>query len=189
MGKRSSGRFDRVPSDFYITPAAAVLPLIPHLRRARVRRFAEPCAGEGDLARHLEAHGLTCVYAGDISDGQDALAIARFEAPVITNPPWSRDMLHRLIAHFVATAPFAWLLFDSDWSHTKQSARLIRHCTDLVSLGRVKWVADSKFTGKDNAAWYRFEGAHDLGPIFHGRDSELASLQAAPPAPAVAAHS
>ena len=31
MGKRSSVRFDRVPSDFYIKPAVAVRPLVPRL--------------------------------------------------------------------------------------------------------------------------------------------------------------
>ena len=39
MGKRSS--FERRERDFYPTPRAAVLPLIPHLRG--IRTFAEPC--------------------------------------------------------------------------------------------------------------------------------------------------
>ena len=69
MGKRSS--FERIPRDFYPTPRAAVLPLIPHLRG--VRSFAEPCCGDGALVRHLESFGLRCVYAGDIAAGQDAL--------------------------------------------------------------------------------------------------------------------
>jgi hypothetical protein len=54
MGKRSNlPRHDR---DFYPTPLKAVLPLVPHLRG--IRAFAEPCAGEGDLVRHLESFGL-----------------------------------------------------------------------------------------------------------------------------------
>ena len=57
MGKRSG--FERIPRDFYPTPAAAVLPLIPHLRG--IRSFAEPCAGDGTLVRHLESYGLRCV--------------------------------------------------------------------------------------------------------------------------------
>src|SRR6478735_4364360 len=70
MGKRSN--FERIPRDFYPTPFAAVPPLIPHLRG--VSTFAEPCAGDGALARSLESFGLRCVYAGDIAAGQDALA-------------------------------------------------------------------------------------------------------------------
>jgi hypothetical protein len=70
MGKRSN--FERREADFYPTPRAAVLPLVPHLRG--VRTFAEPCCGDGALVRHLEAFGLRCIYAGDIASGQDALA-------------------------------------------------------------------------------------------------------------------
>ena len=43
MGKRSN--FERREADFYPTPRAAVLPLIPYLRG--IRTFAEPCAGDG----------------------------------------------------------------------------------------------------------------------------------------------
>ena len=59
---------------------------MPHLRGMHI--FAEPCAGDGALVRHLKLCGLRCVYAGDLADGQDALAVPRFDAPVITNPPW-----------------------------------------------------------------------------------------------------
>jgi hypothetical protein len=76
MGKRSS--FERREADFYPTPRAAVLPLIPYLRG--IRTFAEPCCGDGALVRHLESFGLRCVYAGDIRSGQDALALAHFTA-------------------------------------------------------------------------------------------------------------
>ena len=69
MGKRSN--FERREADFYATPRAAVVPLIPHLRG--IKTFAEPCVGDGDLVRDLETLGLRCVYAGDIRTGQDAL--------------------------------------------------------------------------------------------------------------------
>jgi hypothetical protein len=59
MGKRSS--FERREADFYPTPLDAVVPLIPYLRS--VKTFAEPCAGNGDLVRHLESFGLACVYS------------------------------------------------------------------------------------------------------------------------------
>ena len=87
MGKRSN--FERREADFYPTPRAAVLPLIPHLRG--IRSFAEPCAGAGDLVRHLEEFGLRCVYAGDIHNGQDALALDYYGAAdaIITNPPYT----------------------------------------------------------------------------------------------------
>jgi hypothetical protein len=146
MGKRCS-RFERRPRDFYPTPEEAVAPLIRHLAAARIRTFAEPCCGDGDLVRHLERHGLRCVYAGDISTGRDALACESFSAPVITNPPWSRGVLHPMIAHFMQAAPVAWLLFDSDWSHTRQSTALIKHCSLILPIGRVKWIPGTEHAG------------------------------------------
>src|SRR5262245_25770837 len=105
MGKRSN--FKRIDDDFYPTPFKAVIPLIPHLHG--VRTFAEPCAGEGDLVRHLESFGLRCLYAGDKKTGQDALAqtFGSMGQPekIITNPPHKREVLPVLIAHCMQIAP------------------------------------------------------------------------------------
>jgi len=171
MGKRSN--FERRQADFYPTPRAAVLPLIPYLRR--IHTFAEPCAGDGALVRHLESFGLRCVYAGDIRTGQDALAVEQYGAIdcIITNPPYDtahrRKLMHALIQHFQRIAP-TWLLLDSDWASTRQAAPFLPCCSDIVAIGRVKWIEDSKHTGKDNHAWYRFDIKHKVGPVFHGRD-------------------
>jgi hypothetical protein len=167
MGKRSN--FERRDSDFYPTPRAAVLPLLPYLRG--IRSFAEPCCGDGALIRHLESFGLACVYSGDIQSGQDALELISYGTcdSIITNPPWSRDVLHRLIAHFQNIAP-TWLLLDADWKQTRQAAPYLPHCSDIVAIGRVKWIEGSKHTGKDNACWYRFDARHKAGPVFHWRD-------------------
>jgi hypothetical protein len=167
MGKRS--QFERREADFYPTPLAAVVPLIPHLRG--IRCFAEPCAGDGALVRHLESFGLRCVYDGDIRSGQDALALDHYGAAdaVITNPPYARELMHRLIAHFQRIAP-TWLLLDSDWASTRQAAPFMPCCSDIVAIGRVKWIEGSKYTGKDNHAWFRFDARHRGCPVFHGRD-------------------
>lgn len=168
MGKRSSG-FVRRERDFYETPYSAVFPLIPHLHG--VSTFAEPCAGNGALVGHLQKHGLVCTYEGDISYGYDALT-HRFEADavfdaIITNCPWRRDLLHPMITLFMRIAP-SWFLFDADWLHTKQAAPFIKHCSHVVSVGRVKWIEGSKHTGKDNAMWARFHNQHVDGPRFIG---------------------
>ena len=125
MGKRS--HFERREADFYPTPRAAVVPLIPHLRG--IRNFAEPCAGDGALIRHLQEFGLSCVFAGDIRNGQDALALGSYGAAdaIITNPPWSRDVLHGLITHFQNIAP-TWLLLDADYGAVP--APLLGHRAD-----------------------------------------------------------
>jgi hypothetical protein len=181
MGKRSD--FPRRPHDDYETPAEAVAPLLPFLDG--VERFAEPCAGRGHLIVALESAGLECVYAAElrtginppstrIAEGVDALAVGRYAYQaaraqrIITNPPWTRQLLHPLIWHLCGIMP-AWLLFDADWVHTKQSGALIRHCSTIVSVGRVRWIAGSKSTGKDNAAWHLFDRRHVDGPRFVGR--------------------
>ena len=168
MGKRSN--FERRAGDFYATPLKATLPLIPFLRGNGIRSFAEPCAGDGALVRHLESRGLRCVYSGNIATGQDAMGLDHYGEidAVVTNPPYSRDVMHRLIAHFQRIAP-TWLLLELDWASTRQAAPFMPSCSDIVAIGRVKWFEGSKYTGKDNYAWYRFDARHSSGPAFHWR--------------------
>lgn len=170
MGKRST--FERRKNDAYQTPPSAVVPLIPFLRG--VTTFAEPCCGEGKLMHALEDAGLECTFWGDIETGQDALTDTsilgpRFDA-IITNPPWTRELLHPMIQRFQSIAP-TWLLFDADWVHTRQAIPFIDQCSHIVSVGRVKWIEDSQFTGKDNAAWHRFHVQHTGGPRFFAREA------------------
>lgn len=159
MGKRSS--FERIPRDYYPTPYEAVVPLLAHLPKRAY--FIEPCAGDGRLIDHLEAAGHLCVNAYDIEPRREG--ILQLDARkhggtwadyFITNPPWERETLHEIIAHLSDIRP-TWLLFDADWMHTKQSAPFMPYCRKIVSVGRVKWIEDSPFTGKDNCAWYLFD--------------------------------
>jgi hypothetical protein len=168
MGKRSN--FERIERDFYRTPAAAVPPLTPHLRG--VRSFAEPCCGDGALVRHLESFGLRCAYAGDIATGQDALTLNTYgdADAVITNPPYTRPLMHALIGHFARILP-TWLLLETDWASTKQAAPFMPMCTDIVSVGRLRWIEGTTMSGMQNFAWYRFEARHSAGPIFYAHGS------------------
>ena len=168
MGKRSS--FERIPRDFYPTPAAAVPPLIPLLRG--VRSFAEPCCGDGALVRHLESNGLRCVYAGDIANGQDALALDTYGGAdaIITNPPYTRELMHRLIEHFREIRRRG-CCCQRTGCITKHAAPFLPSCTDIVSVGRLRWFEGTKMSGKENFAWYRFDARHSAGPIFHARGS------------------
>lgn len=159
MGKRSN--FKRVERDFYPTPEAAVLPLIPHLQL--YVSYDEPCAGNGQLADILDSHGMRGRSLTDICPQRDDISkLDVFDKTnvdvnyFITNPPWDRKILHPLIIHLSDLAP-TWLLFDADWAHTKQSTEYMDRCVKIVSVGRVKWIPDSKMTGKDNCAWYLFD--------------------------------
>jgi hypothetical protein len=166
VGRRSD--FKRRKHDAYATPEAAVLPLLPWLNQSQVRTFAEPCAGDGALVRHLTRAGLKCVYEADIIEGKDALAIWNYNRPdmIITNPPWSRPILHLLIAHFITIAP-TWLLFDQNWIGTKQAIPFLSFCSDILPIGRIIWIEGTNMPGKDDAAWFRFNINHTAGPIFH----------------------
>ena len=175
MGKRSD--FDRIPRDFYPTPYEAVVPLLPHLLAGT--RFVEPCAGTGDLIVHLERAGHHCSSAFDIEPGSQLNGIHYGDATtrdvrtmcgscIITNPPWSRDVLHPIIENLSRQLP-TWLLFDADWMHTKQSAPFTPYLHKIVSVGRVKWIPDSPFTGKDNCCWYLFDACARSPAVFVGR--------------------
>jgi hypothetical protein len=176
MGKRSD--FARVERDFYPTPFEAVVPLVAHLEYGTA--FVEPCAGDGALVEHLERVGMSCQEAYDIEPRadfivqRDALDMDRDQCGgtsadcIITNPPWDRKILHPMIEAFSLEQP-AWLLFDADWMHTKQSAPFMPWLRKIVSVGRVRWIPDSKMTGKDNCAWYLFDQNSTGATEFHGR--------------------
>jgi hypothetical protein len=167
MGKRSE--FIRRKSDAYQTiDYKASWALVPYLQG--VRTFAEPCAGEGHLIEQFSKRGMHCYMAGDILDGVDALSLPDY-GPVdciITNPPWTRQLLHPLIVHFQSIAP-TWLLFDSDWAYNAMAVPYLKTCSDIVAVGRLRWIEGTKQTGKDNVSWYRFDASHKGGTRFHGR--------------------
>lgn len=174
MSKRAP-QFERRERDFYPTPESAVLPLLPHLRTAT--RFCEPCAGDGALVDHLTKAGHVCARARDIEprradiDRKDALTTLTGNIDCfITNPPWDRKVLHPLITFLSSQHP-TWLLFDADWMHTRQAGPYIPLLRKIVSVGRVKWIPDSPFTGKDNCAWHLFDANSDAPAVFVGRQA------------------
>lgn len=174
MAKRSTGKFHRVPRDFYPTPRAAVLPLVPHLWTHE--RYIEPCAGDGALIEALADLGFECMTAYDIEPQAPHIRQAdMFDvstvpgALYIVNPPWRRDILHPLIERLTENEARCWLLFDADWIHTKQAVPFLPRLRKIVSVGRVKWIPDSKMTGKDNCAWHYFTQPSNEPTQFYGR--------------------
>lgn len=161
MGKRSS--FKRAKGDFYKTPVDPVRPLLKFLPAGA--RYVEPCAGDGLLIRHLHSFGYKCVAASDLNPKHPQIMpadarVIKFPGATlaITNPPWTRAILHPIIIALSDQMP-TWLLFDADWMHTRQAAPYLKRCAIIVSVGRVKWFPRSKHVGKDNCAWYLFEGS------------------------------
>jgi hypothetical protein len=177
MGKRSD-KFERNLRGFYPTPVSAIRPLLGHLRQAV--QFDEPCAGDGALIQHLEAAGHSLAFASDIHPMAkgiakcDAINLDRCNGDIfITNPPWPEqnrrgEPVLSILTHLSSLAP-AWLLLPADFAHNVYFGEVENRCRRIVSVGRVKWISDSKHSGKDNSAWYLFDD-DDTGPITsHGR--------------------
>lgn len=172
MTKRASGKFKRNARDHYDTPESAVLPLMPFIMH--VVNYWEPCYGNGYLSNAIKNLGGTDDFAlSDINRGFHAYDARSHEYYLhrgdifITNPPWTRKILHPIIANLSAQAP-TWLLFDADWMHTKQSIPYMQYCTDIVSVGRVSWMGNN-VSGFDNCCWYHFDQGQDGPPLFHPR--------------------
>jgi hypothetical protein len=177
MSKRSS-KFERNPRGLYPTPVSAVHPLLHYLPNSVI--FDEPCAGAGDLVTHLQAGGHSLAFASDIhpmADGItecDALDLDRCNGGMfITNPPWPEpnqrgDPTLSILIHLSSLAP-TWLLLPADFCHNRYFRKVESRCRRIVSVGRVKWIPDSKYSGKDNAAWFLFDKAPVGQTVFHGR--------------------
>ena len=173
MTKRAPG-FKRRAQDAYDTPPEAVVPLLQQFI-GNGPSFWEPCAGAFMLGDALERGGLTCIGASDIQpraecvyqrDAMTVLAVPTGTDLIITNPPWTRDILHPMIDHFRSMRP-TWLLFDADWMHTKQAIPYLQYCHKIVSIGRISWMQNRQ-SGFDNCAWYFF-GAATTQTKFVGR--------------------
>lgn len=174
MTKRAKGKYRRISKDLYQTPQVAVEGLLPFLAPGTV--FREPCAASGLLVDHLTAAGHFCDLASDIkplrADVVKGNAIKAVLGPGqvwITNPPWTRTLLHRLIVYLSNQGP-TWLLFDADWAHTAQALEFKPRLRKVVAIGRVRWIfPGSKTPGFDNAAWYLFTTPSSAPTEFYGK--------------------
>jgi hypothetical protein len=163
--------------DEYHTPHRAVIPLLPFIRD--VNTFCEPCRGAGDLVHHLYCHEKVCTWQSDIKTGTNGCELGEHAFTgadcVITNPPWTFQLMDPLLRHFLKFKP-VWFLLAADYAHNQRSAWSMERCTHYVSVGRVKWMTGSSHTGKDNAAWYRFEADWREGPRFFPRPTKRTLL-------------
>lgn len=188
MTKRTAGQYARAERDYYATPEKAVLKLLPRI--SGIERFAEPMCGDGAIIRVLERLGWECGFASDIEpQGEmsgravtlDVLRtdLAHFKGcdAIISNPPWPWPSYMRsghpegtptlqIIEHLMRFKP-TWLILSADFMHNGYFRDLWPYCREIVSAGRVKWMAGTKNTGFDNAAWYHFDGSKTgPGPRF-----------------------
>lgn len=103
MGKDSSTKRLK-KGDFYETPKWALEALLK--REGFEGGILEPCCGKGAISKVLEEYGYE-VNSSDISEeekiygekGKDALMITKTYDNIVTNPPYSRKILNKLVNH------------------------------------------------------------------------------------------
>lgn len=150
MGKRSN--FKRIDKDAYLTiDPRATQPLLDYLGVGIT--YYEPCYGKGNLVELLR--GFICVGYSDLEEDARITIYETKAEYFITNPPWSRKLLHPIIENLRVQLP-TWLLFDADWMHTQQAIPYMEYCKTIVSVGRLKWMPGTTMDGVDNCAWYLF---------------------------------
>lgn len=177
MAKRSE--FKRVERDYYRTfdPKAghALRPFVEEVKFA-----LEPFAGAGDLTAQFPEIDW---WETDIEPQTDHIGKRdaftwlekdikkdRYFDCIISNPPWSRPILHRAIEHFAPIIP-TWFLLDANWVWTKQASPYInKYLTDIVTIGRLKWIEGTTMSGKDDCAWFRFSIDKTEPTRFFGRE-------------------
>ena len=98
---------------------------------------------------------------------------------IVTNPPFSRKsipLLRRLISHFQNIAP-TWLLLRMAMVANEWMAPLLRHCSDIVVMPRLKLIKGAKNGGMEDHAWYRFDINHTAGPVLHNNRGQDEVIQ------------
>lgn len=156
MGKHSN--FKRRKNDAYMTTdPRAVIPLVQFFGNGYVNYY-EPCAGDGSLVTLFNTHSnFVCNGYSDIEKDARTTQYSTIAECFVTNPPWSRFLLHDIIENLRKQKP-TWLLFDADWMHTQQAIPYIQYCKIIVSVGRVRWIEGTETDGKTDCAWYLFIG-------------------------------
>lgn len=156
MSKRTN--YPRIDKDAYMTTdSRAVTPLFSYLSKTLGKNvfYYEPCVGDGSLVKLLSSE-FECVGQSDLEKDAQTTQYETNADFFITNPPWSRDLLHPIIENLRNQLP-TWLLFDADWMHTQQAIPYIKYCKTIVSVGRLKWFVGTKHDPMDNCAWYLFD--------------------------------
>lgn len=172
-GARQS-RYARRANDAYDTSdPGAVAPLLPFLQPGT--RFIEPCAGAGDLVRQLQAAGHVCAAAFDIAPRAEGIEAIDAMSPrwsavdgeiIITNPPYSRPLVHDLIDTFTGRAGLAWVLLEADFAHRRCNARFMVRCRLVLTIGQIRWVPGTKHKSTKLYAWYLFAQRTAGGTLF-----------------------
>jgi len=190
MTKRTSYKnFKRRYQDAYMTHDLDPIIRLGEVLKVKpfIRQFIDPCCGDGICTKNIEnITGLHCLEMSDIGMSMDlvlnkdvrhipfSIKDATSQAKksndyivYITNPPWTRSILHKIIDHLMFTGCDFWLLFDADWLHTIQAEKYLIYCHTIISAGRVSWM-NNGIKGLDNVCWYGFNGESSFRTKING---------------------
>jgi hypothetical protein len=135
--------------DDYQTPASALIPLLPYLKKQWV--IWECAEGEGYLSKALRERGFQ-VIATDIHKGQDFLKFQPEDFDVIvTNPPYSLkdEFLERA---YELGKPFAFLLpLTTLEGRMRQSLFSLHGISLLIPERRTNFITPD---GKGSGSWF-----------------------------------
>lgn len=155
----------------YIEPCANNGSLVKHIQDVSETMgvpFVPECVYMSDVAPDQISPELGTIYEHEAGgsptrgyyDWSDSLTDR--QVTFITNPPWintssSEYMLNNIILNLAQHAP-TWLLLNSTYAWNQKSRPYMNICTDVVPVGRLKWIEDSDSVGKEDCAWFRFSG-------------------------------
>ena len=120
-------------------------------------------------SRHrLAANNLRAAVSGRASCTPRGYALCPIRRPVHYDYRAGRSAAgqRRLISHFQNIAP-TWLLLRLAMAANEWMAPLLRHCSDIVVMPRLKLMKGTKNGGMEDHAWYRFDINHTAGPVLH----------------------
>lgn len=175
MGRRSD--FEKIPKGKYYTwDERAGIALRPFIEEGAT--CIEPCAGSGDLIDQIKY--LNWQRASDIEPTKDhieqknALSYTNEDLIgidyIVTNPDWDRKFLHPAIEHFASKIP-TWFLIDAPWLFNKSSGYYVnKYLTDVVPIGRLKWIRNTTMSAKDDCIWACFRPDKSEPTRFFGRE-------------------
>jgi hypothetical protein len=160
VAQRASG-FARVPDDVYETPSAAVMAVVPVLRRAHCSRILEPANGPNSkLATALRQAGFKVTTTTG-----DFLSLAELPDKritcICTNPPYGQRgrLACEFIRHALDLVPIVAVLLRVDFDSGRTRVSLFRDggrfAHKIVLLDRIKWFPGKKDPSV-NHAWYLF---------------------------------
>lgn len=172
---------EREKDDFYPTPPEPTRAFLA-AELVRLRAFGsvwEPAAGDGAMARELEAVGLA-VHKSDLVDrgcGAEIGSFYEYSSPmssaIVTNPPFCECNSGRWIRHAleVCRVEYMALLLPLNWPGAESRAALwAKHTPARVYL--MRWRID--FTGKGAPpmlnAWFVWDATHSGVTELHMMD-------------------